>query len=128
VHLQEHTLHDVIDVGRLADTPADEPAKFCTRFQCTERAQSQRHVEHFALRLAPARTGLCPADECGRHERLGARRPPLHQGVAVALQIQANVLESGIAKHSLNLGDERGARNATGVRLEIVPHGSRDLP
>ena len=77
--------------------------------------------------LAPGRARLGPADERGRHERLGAGRPALHEGVAVALQIHANVLESGVAKHSLDFGDERGARDASGVRLEIVPHGSRNL-
>ena len=44
------------------------------------------------------------------------------------LQIHANVIEPGITKHSHDLGDERGARSATRVGLEIASHGSRNFP
>ena len=119
------TLHDV-HVGRLRIRRPTNIRVCALNF----RLHVPRTVTRRALRatLGPARTRLCPADERGRHERLGAGRPTLYQGVAVALQIHANVLKPGITKHSLDFGDERGARHATRVRLEIVPHGRRNLP
>jgi hypothetical protein len=67
-------LHDVMDVGRVAYTPADESANVGPQLG-PDAFRAQRHVGHSTSPVTPGFAGLGGADQRGRHERPGARRP-----------------------------------------------------
>jgi hypothetical protein len=67
-------LHDVIDVGRLAYTPADEYANVGPQLG-PDALRAQRPVGQSTSPVTTRFAGLGGADPRGRPERPGARRP-----------------------------------------------------